>query len=321
MPQVWQRDEIGGIELITYKEDTIWPQCQQFLPQQNRLTEDILPSEYYINIDNANIHIDHYEVAKPKGRVVLFHGVGGNGRLLSFIAIPLWKAGFEIICPDMPLYGYTTYSNPIYYSTWINYGKKIVKHFQQDTTPLFLFGLSAGGMLAYQIACESIDIKGIMVTCILDQRELEINKKTSRTPIVATIGKPLMAATHKFFGKIKIPMRFIANMNAIANNQKLVKILTKDLKSSGVSVPLSFVYTLMTPHILIEPENFKNCPFLLVHPEYDHWTDVSLSKFFYDRLACPKVFTLLKEAGHFPIEPKGLGQMEKACLDFLNTCL
>ena len=305
--------------MITYKEDTTWPQYQQFLPQQNRLTEEISPKEYYINIDNANIHIDHYQVSKPKGRVVLFHGVGGNGRLLSFVAIPLWRAGFEIICPDMPLYGYTTYSKPILYSTWVDYGKKIVKHFQEDKIPLFLFGLSAGGMLAYQIACESIDIKGIMATCILDQREFEINKKTARAPIIATIGKPIMAATYKFFGGIKIPMSFVANMKAISNNQELTKILMNDLKSSGVNVPLSFVYTLMTPNITVEPENFKDCPFLLVHPEDDHWTDISLSKLFYDRLACPKAITLLKNAGHFPIEAEGLAQMENACIDFLNA--
>lgn len=303
---------------MSYKEDVTWQKIQGFLPERNRLTDMISPKEYYVSINGMNVHVDHYEAVSPRGRVILFHGVGGNGRLLSFIAIPLWRAGFDIICPDMPLYGYTHYDQQVTYETWLDTGNEIVKYYQDNELPMFLFGLSAGGMLVYQIACENTKINGIITTCILDQRDTEINKRTARSPLAATIGKPLMALTHKITGRLRIPMKFIGNMRAIVNNQELSRLLMKDTKSSGASVPLSFIYTMLTPAIKIEPEDFNICPFLLVHPGNDLWTDVGLSKKFYDKLACPKELVILEGAGHFPIEPTGLAQMENACTGFLE---
>ena len=45
---------------------------------------------------------------------------------------------------------------------------------------MFLFGLSAGGMLAYQVANECENIKGIMLTCILDLGNKHIVQKTAK---------------------------------------------------------------------------------------------------------------------------------------------
>lgn len=202
------------------------------------------------------------------------------------------------ICPDLPLYGYTEYSGKIDYETWIQCGSKIVKYYQQKSrNKVFLFGLSAGGMLAYQIANECGQISGILVSCILDQRDIEVTKQTATSPLIATIGKPLMGISQKFIGGLKVPMKMIGNMKAIANNERLATLLMSDKKSSGVSVPIRLVYSMLTPVIKVEPEQFYACPFLLVHPGDDRWTDIS---------------------GHFPIEELGLRQMEDACVRFLN---
>ena len=92
-----------------------WKKVQEYLPEKSRLTESCLPDEYFVGIGRFGIHIDHYRVKEPKARIILFHGVGGNGRLLSFIAVPLMKQGYEVICPDLPLYGMTEY-----YGTVVN---------------------------------------------------------------------------------------------------------------------------------------------------------------------------------------------------------
>lgn len=269
-----------------------------------------------------DIHIDHYKPLSPKGRVILFHGVGGNGRLLSCIALPLMKNGYEVICPDLPLYGYTQYSQTITYSTWVSCGTEIVKYYQKtDNLPTFLFGLSAGGMLAYQIVCECTNIRGLMVSCILDQRINTVTKNTANNFLVGMIAKPIISALKPFAGNVKVPMKYIGNMKAIVNNTELATVLMKDKKSSGVMVPLIFVHTMLNPIIKIEPENFKCCPVLLVHPEADNWTDIKLSNLFYNRLACEKQAVILKGAGHFPIEDLGLSQMEQACINFLSKYL
>ncbi len=305
-----------------YQDDPTWRETQKFLPEPNQLTNQNLPDEYYLNIHGMNIHIDHYRHENPKARLILFHGVGGNGRLLSFIALPLQRNGFEVLCPDLPLYGYSEYSGKITYETWVDCATEIIKHYQdQDVLKTFLFGLSAGGLLAYQAACKSGRIAGVLVTCILDQRNMEVTKRTAKSPLVATIGKPFMRRIGGIFDGIKLPLKMIVNMKAITNNEKLAKLLMKDKKSSGVKAPISFIRTMMTPEITVEPEQFISAPFLLVHPGDDRWTDISLSRYFFDKLVCEKELKLLEGAGHFPIESPGLEQLEVYCLAFLHRNL
>lgn len=306
----------------TYHYDPCWVKIQPFLPQANRLTADNLPKEYFIPILDMDIHIDHYRPVSPKGRLILFHGVGGNGRLLSCIALPLARAGFEVICPDLPLYGYTRYISDVTYDTWVTCGTEIVKYYQEkEDIPTFLCGLSAGGMLAYQAACESRNIKGLIVSCILDQREKAVIRNSANNPLLGIMAKPLMAALHTFAGRVRIPMKWIGNMKAIANHKELVEILIKDEKSSGVKVPVNFIYTMLNPQIKTEPEQFTQCPVLLAHPGDDRWTDIELSNLFYNRLSCEKRTVILEGAGHFPMEEIGLRQMEQACIRFLEKHL
>lgn len=304
---------------MTYQNDRFWKEVQAYLPSENRLVSNNQPKEYFISVNNANIHIDHYQVDKPKARIVLFHGVGGNGRLLSFIAIPLMRHGYDVVCPDMPLYGYTQYIGTAIYDVWVDSGAAIVQHYQQDAVPMFLFGLSAGGMLAYQVANECSDIRGIITSCILDQRNPYITKQTAASPFIAVVGNVLISATYKIVGALKVPMKMVANMKTITNDRQLAGLLMKDKKSSGARIPLAFIHSMLHPVIKVEPENFHDCPFLLVHPGDDRWTDIGLSKLFYDRLSCEKELKILDGAGHFPIEEKGLKQLEKYCVDFIST--
>ena len=114
----------------SYQNDRTWLKVQEYLPPHNRLEKAELPEEYYLTIDTMEIHIDHYKVASPKGRVICFHGVGGNGRMLSALALPFMRNGFEVICPDLPLYGYTHCSKNVTWQTWVSVGTEIVNHYQ-----------------------------------------------------------------------------------------------------------------------------------------------------------------------------------------------
>lgn len=306
---------------MSYANNRDWEKIQKYLPIENQMKVGTEPQEYYISIQNIEVHIDHYKVDKPKGRVIIFHGVGGNGRLLSFIAIPLMRSGFEVICPDLPLYGHSKYQGVVTYDMWVSCGTEIVNYFQREKRDTFLFGLSAGGMLAYQIAARCSEVSGIMATCILDQRNRSITKQTAANPFMAVTGNAILSIIHRVIGSMKIPMKMIANMKAIANNQDLANLLMQDKRSSGTRVSLAFVHSMLNPHLEIEPEDFTKCPFLLVHPEEDHWTDVQLSRLFFDRLVCKKELWMLEGAGHFPIEPVGLKQLETYCVAFMEKCL
>ncbi len=304
-----------------YQNQTAWRTVQPFLPEENRINLDNQPQEYFYDWRNCQIHVDHYQQAKPKARIIILHGVGGNGRLLSFIAVPLYRNNYEIICPDLPLYGNTKTTGKITYDHWVEVGIDLVKRYQKDDIPLFLFGLSAGGLLAYQISCECDQVKGIMATCLLDQRNDYINEQTARNKLAGKVGRPMISLTHRLFPSFMMPMKFVANMKAIVNNEELAELLMQDSRSSGTKVSLSFLYSMLNPIIKIEPEEFTTCPLLLVHPQNDKWTDLHLSELFFDRLSCAKSLKLLEGAGHFPIEATGLKQLEQYCCNFMEELL
>jgi len=301
-----------------YSNDKTWSKVQSFLPPENRLLSENLPDERFIRVGKSSIHIDYYRAASPKATIIIFHGVGGNGRLLSFIAVPLSRMGYEIICPDLPLYGYTDYKGTISYQIWVDCGVDIAKQFQKPEVPLFIFGLSAGGMLAYQVACELDSINGVMATCLLDQRNSIITKRTASNPFVAIVGKPFLKLLHKPFSSVKLPMKTVCNMRVIVNSKELAELLMADKKSSGAKVSVEFLFSMLNPVIKIEACKFDKCPVLLVHPQNDRWTDVSLSQLFFNELRCKKELKMLVGAGHFPIEPEGLKQLERCCEDFIR---
>ncbi|HSM23651.1 MAG TPA: hypothetical protein VK856_02180 [Anaerolineaceae bacterium] len=56
--------------------------------------------------NTTKIRFDEYKAKyNSDTSIVIFHGVRGNGRLLSFIAVPLVKAGYNAIVPDLHVYG------------------------------------------------------------------------------------------------------------------------------------------------------------------------------------------------------------------------
>lgn len=108
--------------------------------------------------------------------------------------------------------------------------------------------------MTYQISNECSQIDGLIVTCLLDQRENMVVKNTAKNQILGALAKPFLSVAKIFAGNVKVPMKWVSNMKAIANNEELVSLLMKDKKSSGVMVPLIFLHSMLNPIIKIEPE-------------------------------------------------------------------
>jgi alpha-beta hydrolase superfamily lysophospholipase len=193
----------------------------------------------------------------------------------------------------------------------------MVLHYIKEGRSVFVFGLSAGGLLAYQVACHIPSVRGVLTTCILDQRQREITKKTASNPMLVEWGLPALASISKVFPNIKIPMKWVANMKAIVNNDQLANILMKDKRAGGTNISLAFLYTMLNPVIPTEPKDFS-LPFALLHPELDRWTELSLSKQFYDKLSGEKELHILGKAGHFPIEEEGLKDLVENGIKFIE---
>lgn len=304
----------------SYEATEVWRKIQRFLPEENRINCEIRPEEVRWEWRDSSIHIDIYPNPRSSVRIILLHGVGGNGRLLSFMAVPLRRAGYEVIAPDLPGYGLNRMGDTrITYDHWIGMIYDLIEAERaRDGRPAVLFGMSAGGMLAYQVACLHDGVIGLIATCVLDQRIREVREGSAVTPFMGRAAIPLLGFLNRIMPGMRFPMKMVARMRAIVNNDGLLRLLLRDRTSSGARVPVSFLHTLMTTSPAIEPEDFTRCPFLLVHPERDLWTPVNLSRLFFDRLACERKLALLENAGHFPIEQPGIVQMEEAVVEFLS---
>ena len=97
---------------------------------------------------------------------------------------PQSKNGFETIMIDMPTYGVTEVKdrNAITYADWVQAGVDYVNYeASKDDRPIFLYGLSAGGMETYHVAAAARNpkVKGIIGMTFLDQRDKQVRTETS----------------------------------------------------------------------------------------------------------------------------------------------
>lgn len=301
-----------------YTDDDTWKKLQAFLPERNRIDSSCVPAETFCPFGSANVHLDVYNERSNNGvTIVLFHGVGGNGRLLSFIAVPLAHLGYKIVCPDLPGYGYTEYKGMPTYNTWIDASVHIVRREKALCKNLFVLGLSAGGMLAYNVACSHQGVSGVIVTTLLDNRFKEVREYSAKNKVHARIALPLLPFIPRFIRRLKIPVRAVTNMKAIVNDERILSLLLRDKRGAGSSVYLGFLCSMMESVPAAEPEAF-GLPLLLCHPEKDRWTPERISRLFFDRIRGTKELRVLENAGHFPIEQPGIGQLEEAIVSFIN---
>ena len=303
-----------------YRDMPRWKKYYEFFPDWNRLGEDCEPDEDYLEWENNEIHLERYSNPEAKAKIVMLHGVGGNGRVLSFMAVPLRKRGFEVIAPDLPGYGLSrVHAESINYDGWIRLVDHLIHEEKaKDDRPIFLFGLSAGGMLSYHVTCINDDVRGLIATCILDLREREVLLGSASNRMAVHVGTPLLTWMSRIAPSMKLPMKAVANMKALVNDNSLLDFLVHDKTSAGSTVPVGLITSMTKAAPVIEPEHFERCPMLLVHPAEDRWVTVDLSRIFFDKLKCHKKVVLLENAGHLPLESPGLQQMEDAIVEYIN---
>lgn len=282
-----------------------------FLPERNRISISCAPSEMFSTFDRTNIHLDIYNEHSNNGvTLVLFHGVGGNGRLLSFIAAPLAKRDYKIVCPDLPGYGYTEYEGIPSYKTWIKTGVHIVRQELQRSKKIFVLGLSAGGMLAYNVACLAHGVSGVIVTTLLDNRLKPVRNYSAKNKLQARIALPLLRFIPKQIRHLKIPVKAITNMKAIVNNDRVLSLLLQDKRGAGSSVHLGLLCSMMESIPAVEPEAFE-IPLLLCHPEKDCWTPEWISRPFLIAYGVQKNCAHLKTQVIFRLNSRVLHSLKK----------
>ena len=305
----------------TYKEIDSWKKFQPYFPPEWRINERNYPDEYFWEWQKYSVHIDHFRPSKNRKNVklILLHGGGGNGRLLSPIAVCFSSMGYECIAPDLPGFGLTKSEESNSYFTWINLVNDLVScEAEKSNSSVVLCGVSLGGMLAYQVASLNSNVSGLIVTSLADTRLKSVQIDLAKSKFFGKLSPFILTSVSSITDQIKIPIKWTTKMWAMANNKEFVKELKNDKVGSGSWVYLKFLRTLFEAQPSIEPEKFNKCPLLFLQPELDYIIPWKMSKPFYQKLACAKEVIFLKNCGHVPMEQPGLDQMREGAIEFLK---
>lgn len=305
---------------VTYNENEVyWKKYQSFFPEELQINENNLPTEEWWNWNDYHIHLDRMSAPNSKIKVIIIHGAGGNGRLFAPYARMLQVHGYDVVSPDLPPYGlsYTESSKPMDYQEWMKLMIEFIEQeFNRDGKSIVLLGASIGGMLAYQVACLSKQVKGLIVTTFVDTSNQKVRDQISPNKLMSRLGKFTLDNFSFVLDSFRIPISKVSRMNLLTNNPDLTKLIINDSRAVGTKVSFRFLRTFLNMKLVIEPEYFDVCPVLLIHPEKDPMTPFELSQPFYNRLQSKKKCVILEGAGHLPIEQPSVKQMKAALLKF-----
>ncbi|AOP35195.1 lysophospholipase [Leptospira tipperaryensis] len=311
--------ERGG----SYLNTTHWQRYQKFLPESLKLKDGKLPKEEYWVWKKLRVHLDRYENPNSDCKVLLIHGGGGNGRVLGSMAKLVFDLGCEVIAPDLPGFGLTlTDENfKMDYNDWVQLLNDLIEAERKSDKKMILFGLSIGGMLAYHVAAENGNVQGLIVTTLADLRRTEVQDAVARNRFLRILGIPLTSWLSWITDDLYVPIRWLSKMELITNDPDFSKVFSGDPYAGGAKVSFRWMRTISEFQAKIEPDSFRICPILLVHPELDPWTPLSISRPFFDRIPGEKKFIILEGAGHFPYEEPGLFQLKNAVSIFIHSIL
>ena len=304
----------------TYASDPGWRRIQALLPERLRLEASNTPTEEWLPLGAFSVHLDCWRRSDAPATLILVHGAGGNGRLLAPYGVWAAAAGYEVVAPDLPGHGLTEVprKRALVYEDWRNTLAGVLEAEARRTKrPIIVFGLSMGGMLAYDATARTGIPKGLVATCFVDPRDPAILSSTTRWPWIASLVPAMLSAVPVLTDPLPLSIHMLGKMNGIANDPALVQAIVSDPRAGGTWMPAGFWRTFINVSSVVEPEAFDVCPVLLVHPADDRWTDVSVTLPFFKRLRVPKRLVMLDNAGHFPVEEPGATQLRTALLGFL----
>jgi len=302
----------------TYDSHPTWRRYQDFFPEGMRCTAASTPREELWRWRGLDVHLDRMPGTGMK--VIVLHGAGAYGRVMAPAAVLAQRYGYETVAPDLPGYGLTRVARRrLDYPLWVDCVCDLIDaELARDGRPVVLFGVSLGGLLAYQAAARSRKPIGLIATTLADPRERAVRAGFARNRVLGVAGLWLLQKLAPLTDGLPLPMALMSKMHRISNKPALSALVRSDRLGGGSWVPARFLRTLMSAAPAVEPEQFTACPVLLAHPGVDRMTDIALSRRFFDRLAAPKRMVVLDGASHMPTEHPGVDQLEASVLEFLR---
>lgn len=298
-----------------YRDRIEWRWYNRFLPEEWRLSGDLVPREEWWSWNGVDVHLDRLDHPSPRAVVIVLHGGGGNGRVVMTLGPMLRELGASVVAPDLPGYGLTRprRARDTSYDRWAELAADLARSEAERTgLPVVLFGLSLGGLLAYGTAARVPEVSGVIATTLVDTRTLPGFIALARNGLLGVASYPLVPLLPPGLRAIRFPIRWVAPMHLITNDPDFSAVFARDPLAGGASVTLGFLRSLRLFDVGREPETFASCPVLVAHPELDPWTPPALSRAFFDRIAGEKEWVDLEGCGHLPFEEPGAQQLKDA---------
>jgi len=290
-----------------------------FLPKKYQ-ENYIEPEESFWNWETTKVHYDFKYSESNSTNVILLHGAGGNGRILSLLGNALFENGINYFAPDNLGYGLTQVNKKDFdYSDWVNLINEFTNYIiKKHKKPVVLFGMSVGGMLAYQVVAKNKKVSGLIATTLIDPSDQETMIHISKNKLLGKYGLKFIKTFASIFDSLRLPVKWVCKIELMSINPTFSKIFINDKLSGGTKLSMKFLRTFSDYKPEISFKEFDLCPVLLIHPEKDDWTPFKLSERIFNQLKGEKGVHLLSECGHAPIEEPGIFEMEKHIVEFIN---
>ncbi|MGY6501009.1 MAG: alpha/beta hydrolase [Acidimicrobiales bacterium] len=227
--------------------------------------------------------------------------------MLDPLGVLAQHLGAEAHAPDLPGYGHTVVPDrrAVRYEDWVGAVAQLATRIAVPGRPLVLVGASMGGRLALDVAHRLGPgvVQTVVATCLLDPRRADAAAVVAKHESMVRLGRPILRGSRWLTDRRLVPIRWLAPIDAIANDPVLAHTCATDPLGAGVSIPLGFLRSWLDHDPGYEPATFAACPVVLAHPGDDRWTPLDVSRSFLDEMTVPTHLVTLEGCGHFPVEP------------------
>lgn len=259
-----------------------------------------------------NFRLIHEDI-KPKGAVLLFHGMTGSPFELKKYGQFLYNNGFDVVADCLP--GHGEKFEEIYtvkYTDWLNFAYEQYSALKQKYENVFVSGICLGAVLALAIGIKFRDIEGVIslsTTLYLDGWRLPWYS------FLMPLG--LSTILRYYYNYPECDPHGIKNL-------KTRNIIKKLLAKGDVGMndfPMSAIYELLKLSKYIRKNLDKfNSPILLVHSEEDDLTSVKSAKVVYDNISSlDKDMIILKDSYHMVLYDNEKEYVMSKAMEFINN--
>ncbi len=263
-----------------------------------------------MSFDFEFIHQDK----KPKGAVLLFHGLTGSPYELKKYAQFLYNNDYDVFAECLP--GHGEKFNEIYtvkYQDWLEFAYKKFSDLKTRYNKVFISGLCLGAVLALAVGIKyGKEVDGVIslsTTLFLDGWRLPWYKFLM----------PLALATI---------LRFYYNYPECEphgiKNEKTRSVIKKLLAKGDVGLndfPMTGIYELLKLSSVVRKDLSKiNVPVLLIHSEEDDLTSTKSAKVVYDNISSEdKNMIILYDSYHMVLYDNEKEFVFNTVLEFLDN--